>query len=481
MNDLSQVFTQYTTFIFIGAFISLFIGVIIGALVCYSVIKRNQRDLNQQQQLTFEIQKQQIQQQLDHSDDHIDKLHLENEQAKQQITHLQQEKLELFAKVSELTATHEQLVLSHQQQLALIQSNEQALKDQFSHLAQQTLEQKSEVFAKDNQRNIDALLAPLKAQLGDFKQQVQHSHDAETKQRHELKHEISGLKQLNQQMAQDAINLTKALKGDNKQQGNWGEVILERILQESGLRDGHEYQTQSQYRNDDGKAYRPDVIVHLPDEKDIIIDSKVSLISYERYFNSDNEVNSQLALREHIQSLRSHIKDLSQKDYHQLNGIKSLDYVLLFIPIEPAFLLAIEHEPSLINYALDHNIMLVSPTNLLVALRTIHNLWRIDQQNKNAQIIAQKASKLYDKVRLFGDDLLSVSQHINKANQSVEQAIKKLSSGKGNVISQIQGFEQLGVEIKKPIADQLTQAVENTNPIDPPTKSVIQLNQQDEH
>lgn len=435
---------------------ALSIGVIGGVFIGYGLLSRGQKQAIAQQQALFDANIQQLQQQLNNSDDHIDQLHRECQQAKERADELSQEKLELFAKVQELTATHKQLVASHQQQINLIQANEEALKTQFSHLAQQALEQKSQVFAQENQKSIDALLAPLKAQLGDFKQQVQHSHDVETKQRHELQHEIHGLKQLNQQMAQDAINLTKALKGDNKQQGNWGEIILERILQESGLRDGHEYQTQSQHRNDDGKAYRPDVIVHLPDNKDIIIDSKVSLTGYERYFNSDDELKRQMALKEHIQSLRSHVKELGQKDYHQLNGIRTLDYVLLFIPIEPAFLLAIEHEPNLISYALDHNIMLVSPTNLLVALRTINNLWRIDQQNKNAQVIAQKASKLYDKIRLFSDDLLAVSSHINKANQSVESAIKKLSTGKGNVISQVQAFEQLGVEIKKPIASQLT-------------------------
>ncbi len=468
MNNLWSMLYQHLP--------ALLIGSLLGIALCYLLLQRSIRQAQRQQQALFDAQQQQLQQQLDHSDDMIDKLHIDNEQYKIQVANMTQEKIELMTKVSELNAIHQQLIDSHQQQLTLIKANEEALKTQFSHLAQQALEKKSEDFAKDNQRNIDALLAPLKAQLGDFKQQVQHSHDAETKQRHELKHEIHSLKQLNQQMAQDAINLTKALKGDNKQQGNWGEIILERILQESGLRDGHEYQTQSHHRNDDGKAYRPDVIVHLPDNKDIIIDSKVSLTGYERYFNSDDELERQLALKEHIQSLRSHIKELGAKDYHQLKGVRTLDYVLLFIPIEPAFLLAIEHEPNLISYALDHNIMLVSPTNLLVALRTINNLWRIDQQNKNAQIIAQKASKLYDKIRLFGDDLLNVSQHINKANQSVELAIKKLSTGKGNIISQVQGFSDLGVEIKKPIANQLTDHAQASIM---PTSPSNQLNQQD--
>ncbi|MDP2560834.1 DNA recombination protein RmuC [Psychrobium sp. 1_MG-2023] len=422
---------------------------------------RSQQERLRQQQQLFTIEKKQLEQQLNQCDDQLDKLHLQLQQTQDTANTLQQEKLELYAEVRELSATKAQLIEAHQQQLDLINTNHDAVKNQFSHLAQQTLEQKSDLFAKQNQANIDSIIAPLKAQLGDFKQQVQHSHDSETKQRHQLQHEIHSLKQLNQQMTQDAINLTRALKGDNKQQGNWGELILERVLQESGLRQGHEYHTQSQHKNEQGKTFRPDVIVHLPDAKDIVIDSKVSLTSYERYFNSESEQQQQLALREHIASIRQHIKDLSNKDYHQLQGIRSLDYVLLFIPIEPAFLLAIEHQPDLISEAMNHNIMLVSPTNLLVALRTIHNLWRYDQQNKNAQLIADKASKLYDKLRLFSDDLLNVGHCINRANQSYEQAFKKLSQGKGNLVSQVEAFRELGVTVKKPLSQQLTDSTDS--------------------
>jgi len=435
----------------------LLVCLLLGWLGCYVFIHRPS---NVRQQYLIEKIQHQLQLSeaaLNHNDDQLDKLHLTINQWQEKSEKLQQEKGELYAQVRELTAKQQILTQSHHEQIVLINNSHEQIKNQFSHLAQQTLEQKSEQFAKSNQANINSILAPLKAQLGDFKQQVQHSHDSETKQRLELQHELNNLKQLNQQMAQDAVNLTKALKGDNKQQGNWGELILERILQESGLRDGHEYHTQSHHHNDDGKSYRPDVIVHLPDNKDIIIDSKVSLTGYERYFNSDSDTEQQLALRQHIASLRQHIKELSAKDYHQLQGVRSLDYVLLFIPIEPAFLLAIEHQPDLINEAMQKNVMLVSPTNLLVALRTINNLWRYDQQNQNAQLIATKAAKLYDKLRLFGDDLLQVGHSIAKANTSYEQAIKKLSTGKGNVISQVESFRDLGVEVKKPIASQLTQ------------------------
>ncbi|NRA60129.1 MAG: DNA recombination protein RmuC [Psychrobium sp.] len=431
------------------------ISLLLGFFACYLVLRSQQQKIIKQQQTLFDAKSKQAEQQQNFSDDQLDKLHIELETSQQKTHALQEEKLQLYANVRELEAIKQQMSSSHRDQLALINASHEAIKNQFSHLAQQTLEQKSALFAQQNQSSIAALLTPLQSQLADFKLQVLHSHESETKQRHQLQHEIQNLQRLNQQMAQDAVNLTKALKGDNKQQGNWGELILERILQESGLRDGHEYHTQSQHKNEHGKAFRPDVIVHLPDDKDIIIDSKVSLTSYERYFNCETGDQQQLALRDLVNSIRQHIKDLGSKDYQQLQGLRSLDYVLLFIPIEPAFLLAIEHQPNLISEAMAQNIMLVSPTNLLVALRTIHNLWRYDQQNKNAQLIANKASKLYDKLRLFSEDMLGIGHSLNKAQLSYDNALKKLSSGKGNLISQVESFRELGVDVKKELPPHL--------------------------
>jgi DNA recombination protein RmuC len=256
-------------------------------------------------------------------------------------------------------------------------------------------------------------------------------------------------------MSQDAINLTKALKGDNKQQGNWGEVILERVLQESGLREGHEYQTQQDLKDDNGKRFKPDVIVHLPEQKDVVIDAKMSLVSYERYFNSEDKVIRDQAIKEHALSIRQHIKGLSQKDYHKLHGLKSLDYVLMFIPIEPAFLLAIEYDPSLVNFALEQNIMLVSPTNLLVALRTINNIWRYEYQNQNAQNIAKQASRIYDKLCGYLEDMEKLGRALDTADKSYQSAMAKLSSGKGNVIRQAHYMQQLGVDTSKQLDKQL--------------------------
>jgi DNA recombination protein RmuC len=255
-------------------------------------------------------------------------------------------------------------------------------------------------------------------------------------------------------MAKEALNLTQALKGDNKQQGNWGEVVLARVLAESGLREGHEYETQVSLQNDMGKRYQPDVIVHLPQDKQVVVDSKMALVAYERYFHAETDEERDAALRDHLLALRNHIKGLSQKDYHQLRGIESLDYVLMFIPVEPAFQVAIQADPSLVKDAMEQNIILVSPTTLLVALRTIDNLWRNDRQNQNARLIAERASKLYDKLRLFVDDMEGLGSALDRANQNYQGAMNKLVTGRGNAISQAESFKQLGVEVKRSIHSQ---------------------------
>lgn len=258
-------------------------------------------------------------------------------------------------------------------------------------------------------------------------------------------------------MAQEALNLTKALKGDNKTQGNWGEVVLTRVLEASGLREGHEYQTQVNIQLENNSRMQPDVIVRLPQGKDVVIDAKMTLVAYERYYNGDDELTRESALSEHVAAIRNHIRLLSRKDYQQLPGLRSLDYVLMFIPIEPAFLLAIDRQPELISEALKNNIMLVSPTTLLVALRTIANLWRYEHQSRNAQQIAERAGRLYDKMRLFVDDMSAIGQSLDKAQDNYRQAMKKLASGRGNILVQADAFRSLGVEVKREINPDLVE------------------------
>jgi DNA recombination protein RmuC len=261
---------------------------------------------------------------------------------------------------------------------------------------------------------------------------------------------------LNQRITEEASALTNALKGDNKKQGNWGEVILERILKESGLREGHEFETQVSAQSEQGRRLQPDVVVHLPNDKDVIIDSKVSLAAYEQYFNCDDDASRKQYLSAHVASIKGHIKGLGAKEYQSLKGLRTLDYVLLFIPIEPAFLLAIEEEPDLVSLALNHNIMLVSPTNLLVALRTINNIWQYEYQNQNAQLIAEQAGKLYDKFVGFVSDIEKIGKALDTAHGSYDAAMNKLSSGRGNLVRQVEKFREMGVQPNKRLDSTLS-------------------------
>ena len=336
-------------------------------------------------------------------------------------------------------------------------NSEQRLSEQFENLANRIFEHSNRRVDEQNRQSLNSLLTPLREQLDGFRRQVQDSFGKEAQERHTLAHEIRNLQQLNAQMAQEAVNLTRALKGDNKTQGNWGEVVLTRVLEASGLREGYEYETQVSIENDARSRMQPDVIVRLPQGKDVVIDAKMTLVAYERYFNAEDEYTRESALQEHIASVRNHIRLLGRKDYQQLPGLRTLDYVLMFIPVEPAFLLALDRQPELITEALKNNIMLVSPTTLLVALRTIANLWRYEHQSRNAQQIADRASKLYDKMRLFVDDMSAIGQSLDKAQDNYRQAMKKLSSGRGNVLSQAEAFRSLGVEIKREINPELAE------------------------
>ena len=365
---------------------------------------------------------------------------------------------ELRTQLESQSARFEQEQIASQDKLQLLESAEKRLQEQFENLANKIFEQKHEKFNQASKAGLDSLLSPLKEQIEGFKRQVTDQYVKEGQERASLKTEIMGLKELNLQITQDAAALTKALKGDNKTQGNWGEVVLERILKESGLREGHEFDTQVALKNADGKSYQPDVVVHLPNDKDVVIDSKVSLAAYERYFNQqDDDVARALHLKEHVNSLRNHIKELGKKDYQDLKGLRSLDYVLLFIPIESAFLLAADHAPDLLKLAFDNNIMLVSPTNLLVALRTINNIWQYEYQNQNAQLIAEHAAKLYDKFHGFVADMDKVGKSIEATQKNFEGAMNKLSSGKGNLVRQVEQFRKLGVQTNKTLDKQLLQ------------------------
>lgn len=334
-----------------------------------------------------------------------------------------------------------------EEKLALLEESKKQMKLEFESLANKLFDENS----KKSNLNLNQVLTPFKEQLNQFGKRVNDIYNDETKQRSSLLTEIKNLKDLNGQIAQDAVNLTNALKGENKTQGDWGEMILSKILEQTGLREGIEYSTQGSYTDENGKRLRPDVIVHLPQEKDIVIDSKVSLSAYLKYVESDDELTKETVKKELIKSLYTHIKGLSAKKYEDIEAVKTLDFVLMFIPIEGAFMLAASSDNNLFKTAFEHNIMLVSPSTLFVTLRTIENIWRYEHQNENALLISKKAADLYDKFASFVEDIENIGTHITRTQKSYDAAINKLSSGKGNLLRRSEEFVELGVKAKKKI------------------------------
>lgn len=358
-----------------------------------------------------------------------------------------------------------QTELSHerrqwQEKLTLLQQSRDQMKLEFQQLATEILEDKSRRFTANNQENLTRILGPLQERIQQFEKRVEETYDRESKERFSLAREIRSLQELNQRISTDAVNLTNALKGDNKAQGIWGEMVLESILEKSGLEKGREYDVQVSLKADDGSRQQPDVIVHLPEGKDIVIDAKVSLKAYEAYTaESDPALQAEL-LRQHVQSIRAHVKGLAERDYHALAGVNSLDFVLLFMPIEASFSVAAQADPGLFHHGFERNIIIVVPSTLLATLRIVHNIWRLAQQNQNAMEIARQAGALYDKFVGFVADLDDVGTRIDAAQKSFERTRNKLSGGRGNLIGRVERLRLLGARTTKRHADAVMQGVE---------------------
>lgn len=336
-----------------------------------------------------------------------------------------------------------------QEQKADFENLEEKFRNEFKNLANEILEEKTKKFTEQNRENLDTLLKPLGEKITEFQQRVEETHKEDIKGRSALDQHLKTLRELNLKMSDEAKNLTKALKGDTKQQGNWGEVILQRILEKSGLNKGREYEVQESSKTEDGRRLQPDVVVQLPDEKKMVIDSKVSLTAYESFSSAENPEQQEKSLKQHIQSLRAHVKGLSHKNYEKIHGFQSPDFVLMFIPIEPAFGLAMQHEPELYNEAFDRNIIIVSPTTLLATLATIENVWKQEYQNRHAMDIAERGGALYDKFVLFVESMQDVGNRIDQTRKSYTQAMSRLSEGPGNLIRQTEMLRELGAKASK--------------------------------
>ncbi|TDR06748.1 DNA recombination protein RmuC [Marinomonas communis] len=364
------------------------------------------------------------------------------ERAQQEIHQLEKEALTLeqqFAAAQEIWQQKEHFFEQQKRQNEV----------QFKQLVQEIIQQQGARLATENEKQLSAILSPLGQKIHEFQQRVEQSYDQEARERFSLVKEIKNLQLLNQRISDDAMSLTEALKGQNKVQGGWGEVILERILERSGLEKGREYEVQVSLNTEDGKRYQPDVIVHLPENKQIIIDSKMVLVSYLAYVEAEDDITRQQALRQHLDAIRRHMKELSAKNYHDLKGITSLDFVIMFIPIEAAYGLALQAENGLFSEAFEHNIIITGPSNLLATLRTVQNIWRNEKQSQNALEIARQAGAMYDKFAGFVQDMDDIGAKIDTLSRSHDQAMKKLSIGRGNLMSRAERLRMMGAKTNK--------------------------------
>lgn len=377
------------------------------------------------------------------------------ESLQQQSLHKDELLTQLEKNTTELQTRLEQERKNFAEQLALLQNAKADLAREFENLANKIFENKQQQFSANSKTLLDNTLDPLKLQLNEFRKKVEDVYEKENAERNRLAGQVQELQKQAQKIGEDAVNLAQALKGNTKAQGNWGEVVLERLLEESGLQKGREYDTQVNFTGNDGSRLMPDVIIHLPENKDIVIDAKCSLVDYEKYCSSDDEFERKQYLAAHINSLRSHIKGLSIKNYEKIEGIKALDFVFIFIPIEAAFMLALQHEPALYREAYDRHIVLVSPTTLLATLRTVENIWRYEKQNKNAERIAKDAGALHDQFVLLLESLDAIGNAINKTQEAYTKARERLHSGRGNLVKRVDDIRRLGAKTKKSIAGHL--------------------------
>lgn len=424
----------------------LLCGVLLGAVVGYFIALNRKR--------SGEVDVQQVQ---------VEKARLE-----QNVLALENRKQELDKRLEELDSTNQHLMRENatlkseglglqqrmEEQKGELEKLNERMTLQFKNLANEILEEKSKKFTDQNKTSLGELLNPLKEKLGEFEKKVEESNKENVRMNSSLGEQLKNLKELNQQITKEAENLTRALKGDTKAQGNWGEYILESILEKSGLVKGQEFIVQESTTTEGGRL-RPDVVVKLPDNKNIVIDSKVSLVAYEQAINAETDEDRALNLKMHVQSIKNHIKQLSAKDYQKLYGVEGLDFVLMFIPIEPAFSTALQAESDLFNQAYEKQIVLVSPSTLLATLRTVANIWRYEYQNRNVLEIARQAGDMYDKFVNFSEDLIKLGQQMDTSKKTYSDAMNKLVDGTGSLVRRAEKLKSLGAKTSKQMNDKL--------------------------
>jgi DNA recombination protein RmuC len=438
---------QYFVFIIIGI-IALLIGTYIGKLLSKISYEKTNAGLLERNNILSET-KLQAEKTILQLQDEQKQLHLE----KQEIVkvNIQQD--------AAIKTLNEKLSVQKEELDAI----QEKFTKEFENLANKILEEKSTKFTEQNKENLKTILNPLQEKIKLFEDKVEKTHKESIDYHAALRQQIIGLKELNEQMSKEAVNLTRALKGDSKTQGNWGELVLERVLEKSGLEKDREYFLQQSHTTEEGKRIMPDVIIHLPGNRKMIIDSKVSLTHYEQYINSDDDTEKEHFLKDHINSLNRHVSQLSEKKYEDIYQIESPDFVLLFVPVEPAFALAINNDNQLYNKAFEKNIVIVTPSTLLATLRTIDTMWQNEKQQQNAFEIARQAGALYDKFEGFVTDLTKVGKKMDEAKAEYKGAMNKLVEGKGNLITSVERIKKLGAKAKKALPQNIIDRAQPDN------------------
>lgn len=438
--------------------LALFLGIYLGKLLFSARAQSEKVSLNER--LNAAVNQLQAQkEQFEKERNHLEKqFHLNNSEKE----NIRTEKDSLAIQLSKKEVDFENLWERHKEQKNEITELQEKFTKEFENLANKILEEKSAKFTKQNSENMKNILLPLQDKIQVFEKKVEQTHKESIDYHAALRQQIIGLSELNAQMSKETLNLTKALKGDSKMQGNWGELVLERVLEKSGLEKGREYEVQQSFTTAEGARVYPDVVINLPDGKKMIVDSKVSLVAYERWINEESEILKIEFLKEHINSIRRHVDQLGGKNYHELYQIESPDFVLLFIPIEPAFAIALNEDPTLYNKAFDRNIVIVTPSTLLATLRTIDSMWTNQKQQENAFEIARQAGALYDKFEGFVSDLVRIGNKIKDTKTEYDSAMNKLVDGKGNLITSVEKLKKMGAKAKKALPENIIARASNS-------------------
>lgn len=423
---------------------------VIGFLLGKYVSGLNQKNVSQ----SIESEKQMLANQLEETQKNLSR-------REDDLRKLQEDKENLLVEVTRKDTDLTNLREKQSEQKAELEKLQEKFQKEFENLAQKILDEKTQKFTTQNKENLLNILNPLQEKIKSFEQKVETTHKESIDYHAALRQQIVGLKELNVQITKETTNLTKALKGESKSQGNWGELVLERVLEKSGLEKGREYEVQQSFTNEEGRRLQPDVLVYLPDDKKLIIDSKVSLTSYERYVNAEEDDLREQALKEHLLSIRRHVEQLSQKRYEDLLADHSPDFVLMFIPIEPAFALAVNTDPTLYIQAFDKNIIIVTPSTLLATLRTIESMWTTRKQQENAFEIARQAGALYDKFEGFVTDLIKMGKKMDEAKDEYRNAMNKLTEGRGNLVKSVEKLKKMGAKAKKALPEKLLERAED--------------------